>query len=106
MASRDQVADPVTGQVRLLSRPCDTCVTFPDDRMHLGERREAFISEVIANDSYVICHDTIGRADVKPTICRGFWNLHRDTCAALRLVETFGLAVEVDPPTTSAIDKD
>ncbi len=80
---------------RLLKRPCDTCVTFPDDRMFLGaERREAFIAEACKTKSYVICHET---RDGDEAICRGFWNLHRSQSPFLSLMERCGLVAEVDP---------
>lgn len=93
------VTDPVTRRVRLLSRPCDTCVIFPDNRAHLRPgRREQFIADAVANDGYIVCHATIGH-DAPRAICRGFWNVHRKDTLPLRLVACFGLAVEVDPPT-------
>lgn len=99
--TRLEVGDPETRTVRVLSRPCDTCVTFPDDRMHLGDkRRQAFIQEALDRDGFITCHDTLPYAatDCLPAICRGFWNLHRNAVTPLRVVQVYGMAVEVDPP--------
>ena len=91
------VAIPGKNCARLLSRPCDTCVTFPDDRMRLGEaRRQEFIETALRRDSYVVCHDTLSTAE--PAICRGFWNLHRFDSAPLRVLAAFGLVEESEPP--------
>jgi len=95
------VADPVTRTVRLLSRLCDTCVIYADDRMHLGERRTEFIDGARAAGSFVICHDTLGTDT--PAICRGFWNRHRSGSAACRIAEGFNLVVEIDPPKEGAL---
>jgi len=86
---------------RLLNRPCDTCVTFPDDRMGLGEEvRRAFLAEARVGKSYVICHETIGSDEA---VCRGFWNLHRSASDFLSVMERCGLVVEVDPPSSPAV---
>ena len=49
--------------------------------MHLGpERTAAFIRQVLAERSYVVCHDTLTYGDFPdygPAICRGFFDAYR-----------------------------
>jgi len=57
---RQDISDPATGLSRLLSERCATCILRPGDPMHLGpERTAAFIRQVLAAGSYVVCHDTL-----------------------------------------------
>jgi Domain of unknown function (DUF4314) len=54
---RQDISDPATGLSRLLSERCATCILRPGDPMHLGpERTAAFIRQVLAKRSYVVCH--------------------------------------------------
>ena len=57
---RQDISDPGTGLSRLLSERCGTCILSPGDPMHLGpERTAAFIRQVLAEGSYVVCPDTL-----------------------------------------------
>jgi hypothetical protein len=95
----DTVIDHSQRRARLLARPCDTCVTFPDDRMDMGpEGRLALINSALAAEAFIICHDTLG-PDQPRAICRGFWNLFKKRTIALRCLEDRYL--EIDPPVTS-----
>jgi hypothetical protein len=61
---RQDITDPLTGLSRLLSERCGTCILSPGDPMHLGpERTAAFIRQVLAERSYVVCHDTLTYGD-------------------------------------------
>lgn len=99
-----EVADPATRTVRLLSRMCGTCVCHPDDLMHMGERRQRFIDEVRARDSFVVCHDTGDRTDIPAAICRGYYNRHWREISSLRLATAFGFMTEVDPPEVGFVE--
>ena len=95
------VGDPATGKTRLLSRQCDTCVFRPGNPMHLSEGGlRDLVARTLAQDSYVICHDTLPHylyPDTHPAICRGFAD--RYTTQALRLITQLWGFTEVDPPT-------
>ncbi len=93
----DKVADPATRTIRVCSRPCSTCVIFPDDRMHLDEsRRTSFIQEALDRDGYIICHQTLNGPQA---MCRGFVNAHRGETFPLRLIDNLPDLVEhFDPP--------
>ena len=61
---RQDISDPATGLSRLLSERCATCILRPGDPMYLGaERTAAFIRQVLAAGSYVVCHDTLTYGD-------------------------------------------
>ncbi len=92
------VADTATRTVRVLSRRCGTCIMYRDDRMHMSEeRRQAFIFDAVDRDTYVVCHSTLNPG-ILNAICRGFFDRYRRDITALRIVDRYGLAVEVDPP--------
>ncbi|MFK3734672.1 hypothetical protein ACI2LJ_30900 [Streptomyces sp. NPDC088090] len=99
------VADPRTGEIRVLSRKCDTCVLNPAaTAVPLAPgRRKAFIEEARAHeDGSVTCHSTLPPAAPPGTLaamCRGFIDAYGLPAAAVEAIELFGARiVEVDPP--------
>jgi hypothetical protein len=99
---RQDISDPGTGLSRLLSERCGTCILSPGDPMHLGpERTAAFIRQVLAERSYVVCHDTLTYGDFPgygPAICRGFFDAYRTRSAALLILQAGRRLTEVPPP--------
>ena len=99
---RQDISDPGTGLSRLLSERCGTCILSPGDPMHLGpERTAAFIKQVLAERSYVVCHDTLTYGDFPdygPAICRGFFDAYRTRSAALLILQAGRRLTEVPPP--------
>ena len=58
------ITDPATGLSRLLSERCSTCILRPGDKMHLGpEQTAAFVRRVLAEGTYVVCHQTLTYGD-------------------------------------------
>ncbi|MFJ6199130.1 hypothetical protein [Micromonospora sp. NPDC092111] len=94
------VGDPVLRKSRLLSRPCDTCIFNPGNKMHLAVGRlRHLVTETCRQESYIVCHSTLPHylyPDAKPAICRGFADRYRTQ--ALQLMERLFGFVEVDPP--------
>jgi hypothetical protein len=99
---RQDISDPAAGLSRLLSEPCGTCILSPGDPMHLGpERTAAFIRQVLAERSYVVCHNTLTYGDFPgygPAICRGFFDAYRTRSAALLILQAGRRLTEVAPP--------
>jgi len=99
---RQDISDPATGLSRLLTERCGTCILSPGDPMHLGpERTAAFIRQVLAERSYVPCHDTLTYGDFPgygPAICRGFFDGYRTRSAALLILQAGRRLTEVPPP--------
>ena len=99
---RQDISDPATGLSRLLAERCGTCILRPGDPMHLGpERTAAFIRQVLAERSYVVCHDTLTYGDFPgygPAICRGFFDAYRTRSAALLILQAGRRLTEVPPP--------
>ncbi len=99
---RQDITDPATGLSRLLSEKCGTCILSPGDPMHLGpERTAAFIRQVLAGRSYVVCHDTLTYGDFPdygPAICHGFFDAYRTRSAALLILQAGRRLIEVPPP--------
>jgi len=99
---RQDISDPATGLSRLLTERCGTCILSPGDPMHLGpERTAAFIRQVLAERSYVVCHDTLTYGDLPgygPAICRGFFDAYRTRSAALLILQAGRRLTEVPPP--------
>jgi hypothetical protein len=70
------ITDPATGLSRLVAGRCSTCTLRPGDKMHLGpEQTAAFVRRVLAEGTYVVCHQTLTYGDYPDfgsAICRGF----------------------------------
>ena len=70
--------------------------------MYLGpERTAAFIRQVLAARSYVVCHQTLTYGDFPdygPAICRGFFDSYRDRSPALLILQAGRRLTEVPPP--------
>ena len=96
------VTDPATGLSRLLAGRCSTCILRPGDKMYLGpEQTAAFVRRVLAQGTYVVCHQTLTYGDYPDfglAICRGFFDAYAGRSPALRLLRAFGRLIEVDPP--------
>jgi len=77
---RQDITDRASGLSRLLSERCSTCILRPGDKMHLGpEQTAAFVRQVLAEGTYVICHQTLtygDHPDYGPAICRGFFEAY------------------------------
>ena len=99
---RQDITDPATGLSRLLSERCGTCILRPGDPMYLGpERTAAFIRQVLAAGSYVVCHQTLTYGDFPdygPAICRGFFDSYRDRSRNLLILQAGRRLTEVPPP--------
>jgi hypothetical protein len=89
------------GQVRVLSRQCDTCIFWPDDRMHLAPGRfEQIVEDNIAAGALLTCHATLPYGeypDYGPAACAGFHARHGMKTAAGRMARVIGI-VRVPPP--------
>jgi hypothetical protein len=99
---RQDITDPATGLSRLLSERCSTCILRPGDKMYLGpERTAAFVRQVLAEGTYVVCHQTLTYGDnpgFGPAICRGFYDAFAGRSAALILLRACRRLIEVPPP--------
>ena len=106
---RPDITDPPTGLSRLLSERCPTCILRPGDPMHLGpERTAAFLRQVLAAGSYVVCHDTLSYGDFPdygPAICRGFFDRYRDRTPALLILQAGRRLTEVPPPVVAKAEE-
>jgi hypothetical protein len=107
---RQDITDPATGLSRLLSGRCGTCILHPGDRMHLGpERTAAFIRNVLAAGSYVVCHQTLtygDHPDYGPAICRGFFDSYRHRSRDLLILQAGRRLTEVPPPPAAAAEEE
>ncbi|MEV7926057.1 hypothetical protein [Kitasatospora sp. NPDC088779] len=96
------VADPDTGEVRVLARLCDTCIYRPGNLMNLAPGRvRQLAAEALDANGHIVCHSTLpalAPPGTKGAICRGFANAHGNAIFALRIAAAFGRIVEVPPP--------
>jgi hypothetical protein len=97
------VADEATGEIRLLSERCLTCIYRPGNpfRATMPGRIRTMVADAVADERHVTCHSTLpgsAPAGVEPAICRGFADTHGDRSLALRLGDALGLVREVPPP--------
>lgn len=64
------VADPAVGTVRVCAEKCPTCILRPGaPGLRPGRVRE-LVYGAAADESHVVCHETIGTA--APAICAGY----------------------------------
>ncbi len=100
------VADPTTGEVRVLADLCTTCIYRPGNLMHLAPGRvRQLAAEALATNGHIVCHSTLpalAPPGTKGAICRGFANAHGNAIFALRIGAAFGRIVEVPPPAKQA----
>ena len=77
--------------------------------MHLGpERTAAFIRQVLAAGSYVVCHDTLSYGDFPeygPAVCRGFFDRYRDRNPALLILQAGRRLTEIPPPVVAKAEE-
>lgn len=91
----DNLYDPVLGGARLCERECDTCIFKTDSPFRTGAgklrdgRFKQFVAEAVEQDSYIICHSTLGH---KEAMCRGFYD--RFSTNTMRVLTRLGV-VEV-----------
>lgn len=82
------------GEIHVLSQKCDTCIFRPGNLMHLAEdRKNRMAAEAVANQSVIPCHKTIYGEDVKPAICRGYWDVHQKDVGLLQAAKRMGIVV-------------
>lgn len=83
----ESVADPHTGQIRILSDRCKTCILNPAERRLPipPERLRGFLAEAREAGGHVVCHRTLpdgAPIGVQPAMCRGY-------------IDTYGLPAAV-----------
>ena len=92
------VFDKLRQRLRVLGRPCETCIFKPGNRMSLRPgQRDQMVAQCLEKDSYIICHDTLAPR-IRAAVCRGFFNRHARDVLPLRLAIALGIVEHVDPP--------
>lgn len=96
------IADPVTGTVRLCAEMCATCIFCPGNPMHLEPGRVTnMVKEARSCEGHIVCHDTLGTS--QSAICRGYADgPDKGTSLALRMGRALGTLKEVPLPRNSA----
>ncbi|MGW2984151.1 hypothetical protein [Streptomyces goshikiensis] len=101
-----EVADPATGEIRILAERCTTCVLNPAaTTIPLAPgRRQDFLREAREKQGHVICHNTLplfAPAGTPAAMCRGFAEAYGLPPAVIEAVATgLGHLVEVPEPGT------
>lgn len=100
----------MTDGVRVLTKPCQSCIFHPGNLMHLrnGGLKE-MVDECRQRDWHVICHETMqglgGNKVAGPgatgAVCRGYWNHVMPRSGPLQAAERLGLLEWIDPPAVS-----
>lgn len=84
------------GRIYVLDRKCSTCIFRPGNLMHLEPGRvDQMVEACIENQSVIPCHKTL---DGPRSICRGYWDVHRDEIWPLRLAHAMDLVSYDSPP--------
>lgn len=95
------------GKLLVLSRPCDTCIFAPGNRMHLEKGRLAgMIQECRERQTFIPCHETMeieedddGETHGEGPICNGFYEKWGGYSQLVRIFERLGSVRLVDPDT-------
>ena len=91
-----------TGYLRTGRYALDKVQRRSGDKMHLGpEQTTAFVRQVLAEGTYVICHQTLtygDNPDYGPAICRSFFEAYAGRSPALILLRACHRLIEVPPP--------
>lgn len=81
------------GRVHVCRKQCATCIFRPGNKFHLDPGRlDSMVAEATANDSTIICHDTLSGDNAA---CRGFFDKHKTS--PLQIAERLGLVEWVEP---------
>lgn len=90
------------GTVHVLSAECASCIfrSVNDGRIRLRPGRVAgMVLDARADQTIIPCHDTLYRDDdVRPAICRGFYDRNRDRIDALQIADRLDMVTYDDPP--------
>jgi hypothetical protein len=96
------VFDPETGQPRLLSEQCSSCIGRAGNLMDLRAGRvQGMVREALAGGGAIICHQTLGYAGqpaARAAYCRWFYDKFGPRCNLLRIYDRLGGFLEVTPP--------
>ncbi|GAA2110168.1 hypothetical protein [Streptomyces synnematoformans] len=92
------VADPVTGEVRLCASLCATCIFHPGNQADLLPGRVAqMVRDARACAGHIPCHSTLDTP--APAICRGYADgPDRGASLTLRLGRALNTLIEITPP--------
>jgi hypothetical protein len=83
------------GRLWVLTDKCGTCIFRPGNLMHLAPGdRDRMVDACIERQSPIVCHQTL---DGPRSVCRGFYDLHRQDIVPLVLAEAMNL-IEFDLP--------
>jgi len=86
--------DPITGELRILTEKCSTCIFRPGNLMNLNEGRlQDMTDSTDAGDTNVICHQSLGRK--VGDMCRGSYDRRPGQLA--RIAERLGFIKWVEP---------
>ncbi len=104
---KPQVADPETGEIRILEDRCGTCILNPAGKnagLRPG-RLKRFVEETRAAGGHVVCHSTVWPAVPAGTLaamCRGYVDAYGLPQAAQDLIQLgLGRLVQVPDPTAA-----
>lgn len=102
--SGGEVADPATGEIRILEDRCGTCVLNPAGKgagLRPGRLKD-FLEGARRKDGHVVCHSTIPPAVPRNTpaaMCRGYVDTYGLPTATQAVIDAgFGHLVEVPNP--------
>lgn len=88
------------GKIWVLSEKCSTCIFRPGNLMHLRPGAvEKLVQECLEENTTISCHDTLHDPDRGRSVCRGFYDVHREDVMPLRLAMAYDMIAFDDPPT-------
>lgn len=94
-------------KTRLVSQQCATCVFRPGNPVMDAEGLKIYVEKMLAMGTFNPCHSTysplkdgyVNADQIKPAVCRGFYNRYKDESTALLLISDMFGFVTVPVPT-------
>jgi hypothetical protein len=87
---------------RVLDQKCPTCIFRPGNPMKLRPGRvHGMVEDSLRGGGFITCHQTLpygGHGDVRPAVCRGFFDAHGERSNLLRVWSRLGGFDFVPPP--------
>jgi hypothetical protein len=98
------------GEVHVLADRCPTCIFRPGNLVNLNPGRVKRMVDGCREDpsggGNIPCHATIWTRDVRPAICRGFYDAYRRDIPLLEAAAHMGIVAEDPVPERSWTDPD
>lgn len=94
-----EIADPHTGQIRVMAERCPTCIYRPDGLQLVPGGLADITRRTAQREGHIVCHETYMDVpdNVPGAICRGYIDATGNDSLAVRVARVTDSIVEVQP---------